>query len=179
MQWSKFRAPFTSRERNLFTNMLSRQYSIIVDVQCLEANSPSLNPTPRSACPSYMQCEPWAVFLSSLGLTCHICKLRKKIILTSPASEVWFMYKILESFLGVPLVVQEKWIRLVFIRMPVQSLASLTGLRILHCLELWCSSQTWPALMWLWCRLAAVALLWPPSLGTFIARGCGPKKLNK
>ena len=32
------------------------------------------------------------------------------------------------------------------------------------------------ALLWLWHRLAAVAQIPPPSLGTSICRGCGPKK---
>ena len=58
------------------------------------------------------------------------------------------------------------------------SMASLTGLRIQHCYELWCESQT---------RLGsatAVALAeagscssdWTPSLGTSICRKCGPEK---
>ena len=34
-------------------------------------------------------------------------------------------------------------------------------------------------LLWLWCRLAAVALIGPPSLGTLICHGCSPKnKIN-
>ena len=35
------------------------------------------------------------------------------------------------------------------------------------------------ALLWLWCRLTAVALISPPSLGTSIRCRCGPKKKNK
>ena len=31
-------------------------------------------------------------------------------------------------------------------------------------------------LLWLWCRLGAVALIRPPSLGTSKCHGCGPKK---
>ena len=48
----------------------------------------------------------------------------------------------------------------------VQSLASLSGLGILHCHELWCRSQTWfgSALLRLWCRPAAVAPI-PPLAG--------------
>ena len=41
---------------------------------------------------------------------------------------------------GVPIVVQWKPIQPVFVRMQVQSLASLGGSGILHCLELWCRS---------------------------------------
>ena len=35
------------------------------------------------------------------------------------------------------------------------------------------------ALLWLWCRLAATAPIRPPSLGTSIYWGCGPKKTKK
>ena len=66
-------------------------------------------------------------------------------------------------------------------RLQVQSLASISGLRIRHCHELWCSSQTWLR------SGAAVALAqaggystdWTPSLGTSTCRGCGPKKKKK
>ena len=43
---------------------------------------------------------------------------------------------------GVPIVVQRKQIQLVTMRLRVQSLASLSGLRIQCCPELWCRSQT-------------------------------------
>ena len=33
-----------------------------------------------------------------------------------------------------------------------------------------------PKLLWLWCRLAAVAPIRPPSLGTSICHGYSPKK---
>ena len=48
-------------------------------------------------------------------------------------------------------------------RMQVQSLALLNGLRVQHCHELWCRSQTWLllVLLWLWYRLAATALTQP------------------
>ena len=46
-------------------------------------------------------------------------------------------------------------------RIWVWSLASLRGLRIRHCHELWCRLQMWlhfnPVLLWLWCRPAAAA----------------------
>ena len=53
----------------------------------------------------------------------------------------------LKSFLlrlgtrGVPIVAQQKQTQLVPMRMRVQSLASLSELRIWLCHELWCSSQ--------------------------------------
>ena len=56
-----------------------------------------------------------------------------------------------------------KWILLVSMRMCVQSLASLSGLRIWHCHDLWighrCSLD--PMSVWLSCRPAAVALIQP------------------
>ena len=45
--------------------------------------------------------------------------------------------------LGVPVVVQLKHIQLVPMRLQVRSLASLSGLRIWHCHELWCRSKMW------------------------------------
>jgi len=67
------------------------------------------------------------------------------------------------------------------IRLRVPSLASLSGLRIQCCCELWCRSQM---------RLIlddAVAVVeacsyssyWTPSLGTSICHKCGPKKQKK
>jgi len=53
-------------------------------------------------------------------------------------------------------------------RLPVRSLALLSGLRIRHCRELWCRLQMRldPALLWLWCRPVATApilpLAWEP-----------------
>jgi len=43
---------------------------------------------------------------------------------------------------GVPVAVQWKRIRLGTTRLQVRSLASLSGLRIRHCYELWCRLQT-------------------------------------
>jgi len=45
---------------------------------------------------------------------------------------------------GIPLVAQWKRIRLGTMRMQVRPLASLSGLRIQHCRELWCRSQKLP-----------------------------------
>ena len=44
---------------------------------------------------------------------------------------------------GVPVIVQRKWIWLGTMRLWVGSLASLTGLRIWYCHELWYRLQTW------------------------------------
>ena len=59
---------------------------------------------------------------------------------------------------------QQKWIRPGTMRMWVRVLASLSGLRIQCRHELWCRLQTWLGsgmLLWLWCRLAAAALIGP------------------
>ena len=60
--------------------------------------------------------------------------------------ELEFQQELLMEFFktsdeGVLIVVQWKWIRLVSMRIWVWSLASLNGLRILHCHELWCRSK--------------------------------------
>ena len=83
--------------------------------------------------------------------------------------------------LEFPVVAQHKWIWLTSMRMQIWSLASLSGLRILHCLELWYRLQTW-----LWTGVA-VAVVWvgscssnlTHSLGTFTCCGWGPRKKQK
>ena len=80
---------------------------------------------------------------------------------------------------GFPIVAQWKRTQLASMRMWVGSLASLSGLRIQHCCELWCRAQTRLGssvavhcgvggrrgldllLLWLWCRPAAAALIRP------------------
>ena len=64
---------------------------------------------------------------------------------------------------GVPVVVQRKRIRLGTVRLQVQSLALLSGVRIRHCCELCvgCRCGSDPELLWLWCRPAATALIGP------------------
>ena len=44
---------------------------------------------------------------------------------------------------GVPVLAQWKQIQLGTMRLQVQSLALLSGLRIWHCCELWCRSKMW------------------------------------
>ena len=67
--------------------------------------------------------------------------------------------------MGVPIAAQQKWIRLVSKRIRVWSLASLSGLRIWHCHELWFRSQTrlgfGIAVAVLRCRPEAAALIRP------------------
>ena len=59
---------------------------------------------------------------------------------------------------GVPVLEQQTRIWLGTMRLRVQTVASLSGLRIWHCHELWYRLQT---LLGSWCRPAAVALIWP------------------
>ena len=68
-------------------------------------------------------------------------------------------------FGGVPTLAQGKQIRLVTMRLCVQSLALLSGLRVQHCLAVSCGvGRRWgshPALLWLWCRPTATAPIQP------------------
>ena len=57
-------------------------------------------------------------------------------------------------------------------RMQIQSLVSLSGLRIWHCCELWYKLQ-------MQLRTGAVAVLWVLSLGTSICCRCNPKKTKQ
>ena len=66
----------------------------------------------------------------------------------------------------VSIVAQQKGILLVSLRMQIRSLASLSVLRIQHCRELWCRSQTW---LWFYSSDST------PSLGISICRRRGLK----
>ena len=63
----------------------------------------------------------------------------------------------------VPIVAQQKGIRLGTMRLQVRFLALLSQLKIQHCRELWCRLQTWlrSHLQWLWHRPASVAPIRP------------------
>ena len=73
------------------------------------------------------------------------------------------------------------WTRLASMRMQVWSLAALSRLRIWCYPELWCRSQTWfgSALLWLWCRLAAIALIRPLAWEPPYAMGAALERLKK
>ena len=81
-------------------------------------------------------------------------------------------------FHAVPIMAQRKRIRLRTMRLQVRSLASLSGLSIQHCCQLWCRSQAQLG------SCITVALVQAGScrshqtrsLGTSICHGCGPKK---
>ena len=71
--------------------------------------------------------------------------------------------------------------RLASMRMQVPSLASPGGLRIWRCHELWCGSKTGSdgELLWLWGRLAAVALIGPLAWELPYATGAALKSIKK
>ena len=70
--------------------------------------------------------------------------------------------------------------QLVSVRTLVRSLASLSGLRICHCYELWCRSQTPSDLVlpWLLCRPAAIAPIRPLPWELLNAMGPALKRLK-
>ena len=92
-------------------------------------------------------------------------------------------YFFLIKTLGVPIVAQQKRTRLVFLKMWVQSLALLIGLRIQSRHELWCRSKTQlrsSVVLWLCLRPAAIApiqlLAWEPPC---ICHRCRPRERKK
>ena len=81
---------------------------------------------------------------------------------------------------GVPVVAQRNRIQLGTMRWRVRSLASLSGLRIWRCHELWCRSQTWvrSGVAVAMAEASTCSSDSTPSLGTSICLGCGPKKTH-
>ena len=59
----------------------------------------------------------------------------------------------------------------------VQSMTSLGGLKIWHCCKLWYSSDL--MLLWLWCRPATAALIWPLAWEVLYAAGVAIKRKRK
>ena len=91
-----------------------------------------------------------------------------------PNNSSWLL--ILKFTCGVPVMAQRKWFQQGTTRLWVWSLASLIGLRIWHCHGLWYTGHRRGsdlALLWLWCRPAAVipirALAWEPPHATSMA----------
>ena len=83
------------------------------------------------------------------------------------------MEKNLKKNVGVLIVVQQKRIRLGTMRLRVQFLAWLSGLRFRHC------RGSDLALLWLWCRPAAVAPIRPLAWEPPHAVGAALKKKKK
>ena len=83
--------------------------------------------------------------------------------------------------LGVAVMAQRKRTRLVSMGMQVQSLASLSGLRIWCCCELLCRSQMQlgSVIAMAVATAGSCSVDLTPSLGTSICCRCGPKKKKK
>ena len=66
-------------------------------------------------------------------------------------------------------------------RFQVRYLVSLSGLRIWHCRELWCGRRLGSdlALLWLWRRPAATALIRPLAWEPLYASGAALEKTKK
>ena len=97
-------------------------------------------------------------------------------------AKIWLTSK--SCCLWVPIVTHWKRNRLGTMRLGVWSLASFSGLRIRCCHEMWCSHRHGldPALLCLWCRLAATApirsLAWefPYAVGMALKRQKKPQQ---
>ena len=76
---------------------------------------------------------------------CYVASMRHGLYfsLSTPLAPLYFLalHGIKDTDLGVPVMVQRKRLWLGTMRLRVQSLASLRGLRIWCCCELWCTSQ--------------------------------------
>ena len=83
------------------------------------------------------------------------------------------------------MVAQQKQIQLVAMRRRVPSLASISGVGLWRCCELWCGSRTYLESHVAVTVAVAVVVAGScssdstPSLGTSVCRGCGPKKKKK
>ena len=88
--------------------------------------------------------------------------MKSRILILFISKEIWgSKWKVTW---GVPIVAKWKLIWLVSMRTQVWSLVLLCGLRIWCCYELWCRSQMRlrsSHSLWLWCRPAAMAPIWP------------------
>ena len=79
---------------------------------------------------------------------------------------------------GVPIMAQRQQTLLGTMRLQVLSLASLSGLRIRCCRELWCRLQTQlgSGVVVALAQASSYSSYWTPSLGTSKCCGWGPKK---
>ena len=83
---------------------------------------------------------------------------------------------------GVLVVAQRSWTQLASLRRQMWSPASLSGLRIRHCYELWCRLQmrlgSCVAVAMAVAKAGSCSSNWTPSLGTSICHRCSHKKWN-
>ena len=82
------------------------------------------------------------------------------------------------SWLGVPVVAQQKQIQLGTMRLQVRALASLSGLRIQHCCELWCRLGPDLGLLWGWPAATALITWEPPYVAGSALKRKKKKKKN-
>ena len=80
---------------------------------------------------------------------------------------------------GAPVLAQRKQFWLAFTRTQVQSLASISGLKIPHCCELWCSLQIWLGSLVAVAKLAAAARIRPLAWELPYAAGAALKRFKK
>ena len=123
---------------------------------------------------------PWVV--AKITWCKYLFKKKSHYVKNSYCLNPYFHYIEFKYNSGVPVVAQRKQIQLGTKRFQVWSLASLSGLRIQCCHELWCRSQTRLRLVWLWCRLAALApirpLAWELPYAVGVALKSGGKKFK-
>ena len=119
---------------------------------------------------------------SSLCLSMSALGHRRTIVLISGEFYWQTPTSHLKTCQEVPVMAQRKQIQGGTMRLEIQSLASLSGLRIRGCCELWCRLQTWFGSGAAVAVAVAVAVAGSyssdstPSLGISICRRCSPKK---
>ena len=82
----------------------------------------------------------------------------------------------LKSYMGVLIVAQRKQIRLGTMRLQVPSLASLSGLRVQRCRDLWCKMRLRSGVAVAVAQARSCSSNSTLSLGTSICCACIPKK---
>ena len=130
--------------------------------------------------------EKWVISLKVIGTsrlkvissTLHTARLTPCWAAPLAVAQPEDQRKSLEAF---PLCLSGEGTQLVTMRFRVWSLASLSGLKIRCCCELWCRSQTWLG-SWVAVTMAQASNCSSdstPSLGTSICCRCRPKKTKK
>ena len=104
-------------------------------------------------------------------------EIKSRVLQTEKVLIQQGIYPVKNIIIGVPIVAQQERIWLGNMRLWVQSLASLCGLKIRCCCE--CGvGHRWGSdlvLLWPWRRLAATALIRPLAWGPLICHGYGLK----
>ena len=135
----------------------------------------------RVCCCCKLQHRLQMLLRSGIAVALLWCRLAAAAPLWPLAPGTSICHKFGNMYIGIPVVVQQKWIWLVSMKMQVWSLALLSGLRIRCCCELWCRSQMQLG------SLSTVAVVQAgdcssdstPSLGTSICHNHSPKKRGK